>query len=272
MINLRSSLILAAAAALLCVPAGASADTTVKAKLVEINGSGVSGTVTLTALDDGGLRVVVRAEGHVPGTFHAQHVHGTGHGGQFSCPSVKANDKDGDGVVTNEEGVGEYGAIFFALTTKGSATPQDALAADRMPVADAQGRINYQRTFPADMVPDGLLEHLSGLHVVQHGIDYNDNGKYDLEALGPSTFAENAGKTGVPEEATNPAACGVVQGAGAADPARGGVETGGAPGTTLNAPLAAAGGALLLLAVAVLFWRRPVRSTDAGAGNGRPSL
>ena len=257
MTKFRSSLVLAAAAGLLCLPATASADTTVKAKLVEINGSGVSGTATLTATDDGGLKVVVKATGHVPGTFHAQHVHGTGHGGHFTCPSLKANDADGDGVLTNEEGMGEYGAIFFPLTTKGSAKPQDALAADRMPVADAQGRINYERTFPADMVPEGLVEHLSELHVVQHGIDHNKNGKYDLEALGPSTFAENAGKSGVPEEATNPAACGVVQGAGAGDPARGGVDTGGAPAADVNAPLAAGGAALLLAAAGVLFWGRP---------------
>jgi hypothetical protein len=267
----RSSLILAAAAALLCLPATASADTTVKAKLVQVNGSGVSGTATLTAMDDGGLKVVIKAQGHVPGTFHAQHVHGTGHGGQFACPTLKANDKDGDGVLTNEEGMGEYGAIFFPLTTKGSATPQDALAADRMPVADAQGRVNYERTFPADMVPKGLVDHLSELHLVQHGIDHNKNGKYDLEALGPSTFAENAGKSGVPEEATNPAACGVVQGAGAADPARGGVETGGTPEAGVNAPLAAAGAGLLLLAVAVVVWRRPVRLAVPGAQNRRPS-
>ena len=129
-------------------------------------------------------------------------------------------------------------------------TPTDALAADRMPVADANGRISFERTFSADMVPDGLLEHISSLHVVQHGIDANDNGKYDLDALGVSTFAENLGKPGVPEEVTNPALCGVVEGAGAAGRVRGGVETGGAPAPALNAPLAAAGGALLLLAAA----------------------
>ena len=100
------------------------------------------------------------------------------------------------------------------------------------------------------MVPDGLVEHLSSLHVVQHGIDVNKNGKYDMDALGESTFAANQGKPGVPEEVTNPAACGVVQGAGAADHAKGGVETGGTPATDLNAPLAAAGAALLLLAAA----------------------
>lgn len=270
MTKLRNVLVLAAASALVCLPTSAAADTTVKAKLVEVNNSGVSGTATLTALSNGGLKVVIRTQGHVPGVFHAQHVHGTGHGGKFMCPTMKA-DTDGDGVLTNEEGMGEYGAIFFPLTTTGSAKPQDALAADRMPVADAQGRINYERTFPADMVPAGLVEHLSELHVVQHGIDYNDNGKYDLEALGPSTFAENAGKTGVPEEVTNPAACGVVQGAGAADPARGGVETGGVPESGLNVPLAASGAALLVLAAGVVLWRRPVRPAASRAESGRPS-
>ncbi len=262
MTKLRNALILTAASALLCLPTSAAADTTVKAKLVEVNGSGVTGTATLTALDNGGLKVVIRTQGHVPGVFHAQHVHGTGHGGKFMCPTMKA-DKDGDGVLTNEEGMGEYGLIFFPLTTTGPATPKDALAADRMPVADKQGRLNYERTFPADMLPDGLLDHLSELHVVQHGIDHNNNNKYDMEALGESTFAKNQGKPGVPEEVTNPAACGVVEGAGAADPAKGGVETGGTPAPDLNAPLAATGAALLLLAA--------VFGISAAAGSRRPS-
>ena len=67
MIKLRDSVVLAAAAAMLCLPTSAAADTTVKAKLVEQNGSGVSGTATLTALDNGGLKVVIRSQGLVPG-------------------------------------------------------------------------------------------------------------------------------------------------------------------------------------------------------------
>lgn len=267
MTKLRKSLILAAASAMLCLPMTATADTTVKAKLIEINDSGASGTATLTATDDGGLKVVIRSEGLVPGVFHAQHLHGTGHGGHFTCPTIKY-DTDGDGVITNEEGMGEYGLIFFPLTTRGGATPKDALAADRMPVADSAGRISYERTFPAEVIPEGLLEHLSSLHVVQHGIDANSNGKYDLDALGESTFAKNQGKAGIPEEATDPAACGVVQGAGAADPARGGVETGGMPAADLNAPLAAVGAGLLLLSGALLISRRGVRPKSTGAGNG----
>jgi hypothetical protein len=117
-----------------------------------------------------------------------------------------------------------------------------------MPVADSEGRVNYERTFSAKIVPDGLVEHLSSLHVVQHGIDTNKNDKYDLEALGVSTFAEGLGVPNIPEEATDPASCGVVQGAGMSGKPRGGVETGGAPAPDVNAPLAAAGAALLVLA------------------------
>jgi hypothetical protein len=263
MIKLRNSLILAAASALLCLPMSAAADTTVNAKLVEMNGSGASGTATLTATDDGGLKVVIRSQGLVPGVFHPQHIHGSGHGGHFTCPTLKEADTDGDGVLTNEEGMGEYGLIFFPLTTSGgaTATPKDALDPKRMPVADSEGRISYERTFPAEMLPDGLLEHLSSLHVVQHGIDFNSNGKYDLDALGESTFAKNQGKARVPEEVTNPAVCGVVEGAEAAGRARGGVETGGAPAPDLNAPLAAAGAALLLLS-AVFAVSAAVRPRD----------
>jgi hypothetical protein len=250
MIKLRNSLILAAASAMLCLPMSAAADTTVKAKLVEQNGSGAGGTVSLTALGDGGLKVVIRSQGLVPGQPHAQHVHGSAHGGHFGCPTLKENDTDGDGVLTNEEATGEYGTVFLALTTSGGATPQDGLAVDRMPVADSEGRLNYERTFSANVVPDGLLEHLSTVHVVQHGIDANNNDKYDVEALGVSTFAEGLGVPNIPEEATDPASCGVVQGAGMPGRPRGGVETGGAPGSDLNAPLAAAGAALLLLSAA----------------------
>src|SRR5688500_11759902 len=178
MIKLRNCLVLAGAAAVLCLPVSAAADTSVKAKLVEQNGSGVTGTVTLTALDDGDLRVVIRSQGLVPSQPHAQHIHGSAHGGHFGCPTVEKNDKDGDGVLTNEEATGEYGTIFLALTTSGGATPQDGLDVKRMPVADSEGRLDYERTFSAKTVPDGLLEHLSSVHVVQHGIDANNNGKY----------------------------------------------------------------------------------------------
>jgi len=264
MTKVRNALILAAVSAMLSLPYTAAADTTVKAKLVSLNGSGAHGTATLTATGEGGLMVVIRSEGLVPGQPHPQHIHGSTSGGHFMCPTVKGNDTDGDGVLTNEEATGEYGTIFFALTTRGGATPTDGLDVARMPVADSKGRLNYERTFRASEVPDGLLEHLSSVHVVQHGIDVNHNDKYDVAALGISTFAQKLGVDGVPEEATNPASCGVVNGAGAAQPAEHGVETGGSPEPGLNAPLAAAGGALLLMS-AVLAASAVRRSRQRGA-------
>lgn len=251
MMKVRNWLILAAASAMMCLPTVAAADTTVKARLVELNDSGARGTVVLTVTDDGGLDVVIRSRGLVPGQAHPQHIHGSAGGQHFMCPTLAENDTDEDGVLTNEEATGEYGIVFMALTTRGGATPQDGLDVARMPVADEEGRLDYERSFSAAAVPDGLIDNLSSLHVVQHGIDVNGNGKYDVEALGVSTFAENLGVPNVPEEATNPASCGVVEGAGAADRAKDGLEMGGAPVSDLNGPLVAGGAALLLLSAAV---------------------
>src|SRR3954451_4960804 len=104
----------AAAAALLCLPTVAAADTTGKADLVELNDSGASGTVVLTTTDDGGLKVSIRSKGLVPGQPHPQHIHGSAGGHHFMCPTVEDNDTDGDGVLTNEEASGAYGIIFMA--------------------------------------------------------------------------------------------------------------------------------------------------------------
>jgi hypothetical protein len=245
---------------LLSLSGAAVADTEVNADLAPQNGSGAGGTVSLTATDDGRLKVVIRATGLVPKQPHAQHIHGAPGGGHFMCPTM-ANDTNGDGVLTNEEAVGEYGAVFFALTTKGDASAESGLAIDRMPVADASGNINYRRTFAAKDVPDRLLDRLSEMHVVQHGIDVNGNGRYDLKALGESTFAKGLGMPGVPEEATNPATCGVVTGAGAGTAPHGGVETGGGQSGAANLALGALLGCMLLgISAAALARLRPAAS------------
>ena len=251
-----------ATAAFLLVLASSSpamADTSVTADLRPVNDSGVVGTATLTATDAGELTVVIRARGLLPGQPHAQHVHGSIGSEHFMCPSME-NDTNGDGVLSNEEAAGEYGTIFVSLTTSGDASPDSGLALDRMPVADSSGRINYRRTFSADDMPDGLVKNLSRVHVVQHGIDANGNGSYDLDGLGESTFAKNLGVAGVPEEATNPASCGVVTGARSPMPPHGGVETGGDPSNSgLKVTLGALGGLLVLMSGALLFARRSLR-------------
>lgn len=243
----------------LMVAGPAAADTTVQADLVEQNGSGVRGWVRLTATDEGDLRVQVRADGLVPGP-HAQHIHGALGAGHFQCSSVR-DDTDGDGWVTNEEASGEYGNVFLALTTRGDVSARSGLDLDRMPAADRQGRLRYQRTMTAAQVPPGLIDELADVHVVQHGIDANGNGEYDLEALGESTFAAGLGLEDVPEEATNPAACGVVVAAGPDQAPHGAVETGGSPPESLGGPvltvtgLTLVGVALVGVALASAAWR-----------------
>ena len=231
----------------------AHADTIVSATLTPLNGSGASGTVTLTAKPDGSLTAVIRASGLVPNQPHAQHIHGSAEGGHFMCPS-EAEDKNGDGILTNEEATGEYGTIYMSLTTRGSTSAGAGLALDRMPVADAQGRLSYRRTFAASAVPKALSDQLAHVHVVLHGIDANDNGRYDVGGLGVSTFAKNLGLPGVPEEATNPASCGVVTGAGAPTMPKGGVQTGGGPAELDDGDGGAGivGTALLALSAALL--------------------
>jgi hypothetical protein len=252
-----------AAGVVLAFSGPAAADTTVSATLTQLNKSGASGTVSLTATDDGRLTVVIHSKGMVPGQPHAQHIHGSvgGHSAHFMCPTL-ASDKDGDGILTNEEAVGEYGAIYLSLTTRGDVSAGSALALDRMPVADANGNVNYRRTFTAAQVPDALLDHLSEVHVVQHGIDANNNDKYDLEGLGESTFAKSLGFPGVPEEATDPASCGVIMGAAAPAPPHGGVATG--DGTAAvgsgSTALTLLGVLLLALSAAVIAARRTART------------
>ncbi len=251
-------LLLAVLGLLLVCSVPARADTTVIARLEGSNNSGVTGTATLTATDSGALRVVIHARGHVPGLPHAQHIHGSTGGGHYMCPSPK-NDTDGDGLLTNEEAAGEYGNVFLALTTQGDTSPKSGLAVDRMPVADASGQLHYERTIAADEMPDGLIQHLSEVHIVQHGIDVNDNGRYDMAGAGVSTFAENLGIAGIPEEATDPASCGVVTGAKAPVSPHGGPETGGGEHDSLVPAIAGFGGLLLLGSlVALRSMRRPV--------------
>ncbi|GAA4609730.1 hypothetical protein BJY16_007480 [Actinoplanes octamycinicus] len=245
----------AAAVILLAVPSAAFADESVHVKLDPLNHSGASGTATLTAMADGDLKISIRSTGLVPNSPHAQHLHGSTDGMDFHCPDMSA-DKDGNGYVSTEEGMPDYGNIFISLTTKGDTSPKSGLAVDRMPVADAKGNLTYERTIPAADLPAGTITHLKDLHVVEHGIDANKNGKYDLDGLGESTLAKSAGLSGIPEEATDPAVCGMVSGAAAGSVPVGGVATGDGSTRHDSTPLYALGGLALLGAAGAFAARR----------------
>jgi hypothetical protein len=227
--------------------APAQADT-VNFTLNEQNGSGASATATIITNTDGSMSVEIRGTGFTPNSPHAQHLHGAATG-DFFCPPPSA-DKNGDGQVATEEGVPQYGNVMVSLTTKGDASADSGLAVDRMPVADANGNLNYSRTIPASSIPEGIVENIDNLHIVQHGLDVNGNGKYDLKALGESVFAKSLGVKGIPEEATNPATCGEVSPTGS-------VETGAASTEGVESMgLFAVGGFALVGAAGTLMVRR----------------
>lgn len=160
----------------------------------------------------------VGAQTHmVPNLPHAQHIHGNPEGRDFVCPGPAANvaeDANGDGLMSAVEGSAAYGSIFIALTTEGSTGSGSGLALDRFPVADQTGQVLYDRTLSAEQVPEGTIAHIADLTVVEHGIDIDGNGEYDLDTdIRESQLAQVMDASGVPAEATYPAACGAALGA-----------------------------------------------------------
>jgi hypothetical protein len=80
-----------------------------------------------------------------------------------------------------------FGPIQVSLTTRGVTSPKSALAVDRFPVAA------------------NVAKNLGKKVIVQHGVDLNDNGRYDFKAAGKSELDPS-----LPQEATLPATCGVI--------------------------------------------------------------
>lgn len=252
----RTTLALPAACAIVLAGAtGASADEKWTMDLTDTmgNDSGSKATADVT-IDGDQMTLDITGSGFTPNSPHAQHFHGSfDENKDFTCPT-SAEDADGDGQVTTEEGLPTYGDIMISLTTKGDTSPDSGLAVDRMPTADADGNLDYTRTIT---LPEGAGEKLKNLHVVQHGLDANGNDTYDMEALGESSFATSVGVKDIPEEATNPATCGTVSGAAVGTPPTGGVETGGGSSEGIEAKGAFAGGVGAFIgAGALLVYRR----------------
>ncbi|MEU9111394.1 hypothetical protein AB0D04_06305 [Streptomyces sp. NPDC048483] len=225
--------------------------------LDQLNNSGGKGTAMLS-LNGNQLTVKIESEGLVPGQPHAQHLHGSTDGHDFQCPDA-SDDTDGDGILNNTEATHRYGDINISLTTQGGTTPDSGLAVDRMPMADAAGKLSYERTLT---VSQDVVDHIKDLHIVQHGIDPNGNKKYDFEGAGKSELDPK-----LPQEATAPADCGIVEGAAVGSIPVGGVETGGgtADGSEIPTALAGACGLAAVAAAGTLVLRRRIRAAAASA-------
>jgi CHRD domain len=227
----------------------AAADGSAQATLRPVVLNGVEGNGTAMASVSGTtLTVQVAASGLLADAPHAAHIH-FGADARHECPT-EADNTEGDTLITSE-GVPAYGTIVVSLTTQGDTSPASGLAVDRMPVGAS---FDYSRgdVQVSQDVADAIVAGESV--VVVHGVDHDDSGAYDGDAmsdLDPS----------LPAEATDPALCGVLEASQMAMPS-GGVETGsGSTAGIENAGLIGAG-ALALAGGTALAYRR--RTATAG--------
>ena len=173
------------------------------AHLDPLNNSGVSGVgVVSLKVSKNRINVVVRANGLLANMPHAMHIH-WGATAKHECPTVK-RDTNRDHRLNVAEGIPSYGPIRVSLTTKGDTSPKSALAVDRFSTAP-HGKLVYKR-YSIKVDPRTAAAVRAGQAVlVVHGLDYNQNGKYDFAGAGASELDK-----AVPAEATDPAACGVL--------------------------------------------------------------
>ncbi|MEO7268047.1 MAG: hypothetical protein ABIW49_02445 [Knoellia sp.] len=200
-------------------PQGKGADRTVhlSAHLDELNGSGASGTATARIRNQTIQNIQVHASGLTPDAPHAQHIH-YGQEALNECPTL-ALDSNKDGRLNTVEGIPAYGPVVVSLNTTGGTTPASFLDVTRFPVS-SDGSYSYSRDNikftrvagtgyqggggTAKQIADSVREG-EGV-VVIHGVDYNGNGVYDFDSAGASELDPN-----LPAEATDPAACGVLE-------------------------------------------------------------
>ena len=212
----------------------ADGDASANLQPVALNGVNGSGTA-MVQVSGTTLTVTMAASGLLADNPHAAHIH-FGADARHECP-VAADDAEDDGTLNTTDGAPAYGPIVVSLTKTGGTDPvNDALAVDRFDTAPG-GELSYQRGSikVAPKVASAISDGLSV--VVIHGVDHNDNGKYDGDTksdLDPK----------LPTEATDPALCGVLSGA----PAGGAATGAGGAADEQNTGLIAVGGGLLLVA------------------------
>ncbi len=172
------------------------------AHLDPLNNSGATGHATVRTRHRD-LSIDLHAHGLTAGMPHAQHIH-YGETARNECPSAPMDDTNGDVRLTTLEGVPAYGPVKVSLTTRGRTGAGSVLAVDRYPTAP-RGEVHYERRTQTSKAVARAIRRGEGVLVV-HGVDYNNNGKYDFDGAGKSELDPN-----LPAEATDPAACGVLR-------------------------------------------------------------
>jgi hypothetical protein len=169
-----------------------------EADLNPLNRSGSDGHAILHK-EGGKLDAKIYSTDMAPKLPHAQHIHGFKQA-VSECPTLASSGRDN--LITTAEGLPSYGPIQVSLTTRGDTSPASALAVSRFPVASKGGFMSYNRTFS---VSDKVASNLGRFAIVQHGVDLNHNGRYDFKSAGKSELDPS-----LPQEATIPANCGVI--------------------------------------------------------------
>jgi hypothetical protein len=141
-------------------------------------------------------QVTLTTNGLLNGEPHAMHIHA---GAKGACPTVEAaREHNGRLSMSTVDGAAFYGHPRVSLTTRGDIGVVSILEFARYP---STGKIKYTRTIRLrPRTVRFIRRNLAA--IVVHGIDYNDNGRYD-NTLGGSEL--NPGLSG---EATAPALCG----------------------------------------------------------------
>ncbi|WP_162053382.1 hypothetical protein [Pontibacter pamirensis] len=150
---------------------GSAIERTFMANLQPLNNSGVSGTATIT-VDANVLTVEVMASGLEPNLPHPQHIHGFKDDNRNATCPTPADDTNGDGFVDLVEGLPSYGPVLLELY----------VPIDEFPVADADGNLNYTRTFElgeiefeeeGQVIDYKDLKPLQNRAIVLHGLTVN---------------------------------------------------------------------------------------------------
>ncbi len=181
--------------------AGESDGVETHARMNSLNNSGAHGSADVEVMHRR-LNIDIDVRGLARGLPHAQHIH-FGAQARHECPTV-ADDNNGDFRLTTTEGAPAYGPIVVSLTTRGDTSPASALAVDRFPTTP-MGVEDYDRSTRTEPEVARAIRQGKAV-VVIHGVDYNDNGKYDFNSAGKSEL-----DPALPAEATDPASCGVLR-------------------------------------------------------------
>ena len=200
--KLALALLLAVALSLSLVSVAFAQGTTQKVFMADLNPLNRSGAHGHAVLHKDGRKLDTKivTTGMAPKLPHAQHIHGMAQA-ISECPTLAA-DTNGNRLINTAEGLPSYGPIRVSLTTRDDTSPASALAVNRFPTANSVGLLRYERDFS---VSRKVARNLGKFAIVQHGVDLNHNGRYDFKSAGKSELDPS-----LPQEATIPANCGVI--------------------------------------------------------------